>query len=109
MEAKNLQEIWRESTHGGIVVFVRFPEEIDHDVIVRLRRIEGQVRGLQRLVEEGADCSKVVTQLSATKGALDRVGFKLMAAGMQQCMTDTDVKARDAKVAELEKLFLKLS
>ncbi len=88
---------------------MRFPEEIDHDVIVRLRRIEGQVRGLQRLVDEGADCSKIVTQLSATKGALDRVGFKMVAAGMQHCLTDNNVAERDAKVAELEKLFLKLT
>ncbi len=88
---------------------MRFPEEIDHDVLVRLRRIEGQVRGLQRLVEEGADCAKIVTQLSATKGALDRVGFKLMSAGMQHCLVDPDDEARESNVAELEKLFLKLS
>lgn len=88
---------------------MRFPEEIDHDILVRLRRVEGQVRGVQRLIEEGADCSQVVTQLSAAKGALDRVGFKLMSAGMRHCLDDEDNEASEANFAELEKLFLKLS
>lgn len=88
---------------------MRFPEEIDHDVLVRLRRIEGQVRGLQRLIEDGADCKNVVTQLSATKGALDRVGFKLLAAGMRHCLDGEEARDNEANMAELEKLFLKLS
>lgn len=88
---------------------MRFPEEIDHDILVRLRRIEGQVRGLQRLVEEGADCKDVVTQLSATKGALERVGFKLLSSGMRHCLNDTDTEDGQANFAELEKLFMKLS
>ncbi len=88
---------------------MRFPEEIDHDVIVRLRRIEGQVRGLQRLVDEGADCAQIVTQLAATKGALDRVGFKLMASGMRHCVNGDDPKSSEADFTELEQLFLKLS
>lgn len=79
---------------------MRFPDETSDDVITRLRRLEGQIRGLQRMVDEGAECRDVVTQLAAAKGALDRVGFKLMAAALRQPDTDT---------AELEKLFLKLS
>lgn len=79
---------------------VRFPEETSGDVIVRLRRIEGQVRGVQRMVEEGAECRDVVTQLAAVKAALDRVGFKLMSSAMRD--------ADDVDLAELERLFLKL-
>lgn len=82
---------------------MRFPEEITTDVQHRLRRIEGQVRGLQRLVDEGAECRDIVTQLAAAKAALDRVGFKLMAAGMRECATGSG----DAD--ELEQLFMKLS
>ena len=81
---------------------MQFPEEVSRDVIVRLRRVEGQIRGIQRLIDEGSECRDVVTQLSAVRGALDRVGFKLIAAGL----TDPD---SEADVAELEKLFLKLS
>lgn len=81
---------------------MRFPEEVNNDVIVRLRRLEGQVRGLQRMIEDGSECREVVTQLSAAKGALDRIGFKLMSAAL----TSAD---RDADLSELERLFLKLS
>ena len=81
---------------------VRFPAEINKDVIIRLRRLEGQVRGLQRLVEDGSECRDIVTQLAAAKGALDRIGFKLMAAAL----ADADA---DADTSELERLFLKLS
>lgn len=81
---------------------VRFPEEVSRDVVTRLRRVEGQIRGLQRLVDDGSECREVVTQLAAARSALDRVGFKLVAAAL----TDPD---READVAELEQLFLKLS
>jgi len=81
---------------------VKFPTEISTDVVKRLRRLEGQVRGLQRLVEEGADCKEIVTQLSAAQSALNRVGFKLMAAAMSERDETTDMD-------ELERLFLKLS
>jgi DNA-binding FrmR family transcriptional regulator len=81
---------------------MQFPEEVSTDVIKRLRRLEGQVRGIQRMIEEGDECRNVVTQLAAARGALDRVGFKLMAAALSSpdMATDTD---------ELEKLFLKLT
>lgn len=85
---------------------MQFPEEISTDVYNRLRRIEGQIRGLQRLVQEGAECQDVVTQLAATRAALDRVGFKMIATGLRNCATNPD-SGVDAD--ELEKLFLKLS
>ena len=81
---------------------MRFPEEINKDVITRLRRLEGQIRGLQRLVDDGSECRDIVTQLAAAKGALDRIGFRLMAAAMAGADADTDT-------SELERLFLKLS
>lgn len=81
---------------------VQFPSETSVDVIKRLRRLEGQIRGLQRMVEEGAECREIVTQLAAAKGALDRVGFKLMSAALTNADPETDVE-------ELERLFLKLS
>ena len=83
---------------------MRFPEAVDQDVLLRLRRVEGQIRGIQRLIEEGSECKDIVTQLAAAKGALDRVGFKLMAAGMKECAIDGDLDSD-----ELEKLFLKLA
>ena len=81
---------------------MQFPTETSDEVIKRLRRLEGQIRGLQRMVDEGAECKEIVTQLAAAKGALDRIGFRLMSSAMVSCDAETDVD-------ELEKLFLKLS
>jgi DNA-binding FrmR family transcriptional regulator len=81
---------------------MQFPPEVSSDVINRLRRLEGQIRGLQRLVDEGAECREIVTQLAAAKGALDRVGFKLMSSAMANRGPEVDGE-------ELERLFLKLS
>ena len=60
---------------------MRFPEDVNDDVLKRLRRLEGQIRGVQRMIEEGQDCTDVVTQLSACKAALDRVGYRLVVVG----------------------------
>ncbi len=90
---------------------MRFPEEVNDDVLKRLRRLEGQIRGVQRMIEEGQDCVDVVTQLSACKAALDRVGYRLVVAGMRHCVVtpaDTDEQP-ELDAAELERLFMKLS
>jgi CsoR family transcriptional regulator, copper-sensing transcriptional repressor len=63
------------------------------EVIARLRRIEGQVRGLQKMVEEDRDCTDIVQQLSAARAALDRVGNVMIACGLRQCLAGTDVDA----------------
>ena len=55
------------------------------DVIKRLRRAQGQVGGVIKMIEEGRDCADVVTQLAAASRALDRAGFKIIATGLQQC------------------------
>jgi len=90
---------------------MRFPEEVTEDVLKRLRRLEGQIRGVQRMVEEGKDCREVVTQLSACKAALDRVGYRLVVSGMRYCATSPEGSEVDegVDVDELERLFMKLS
>ena len=73
-----------------MLTLMRFPDEVSDDVLNRLRRAEGQVRGVQRLLEEGADCKDVITQLTAAQAALHRAGLRLMSAGMRHCLTDPD-------------------
>lgn len=88
---------------------MRFPDEVSHDVTNRLRRAEGQLRGVQRLLDEGADCAAVVTQLSAAQAALDRAGLRLMAAGLRYCANHPDEAEQDGMSVEaMEALFLKL-
>ncbi|MPY66524.1 metal-sensitive transcriptional regulator [Deinococcus sp. SDU3-2] len=50
----------------------------DEKVLNRLRRIEGQVRGLQRMIEEGRDCHEVLTLLSGIRSALDATGDTIL-------------------------------
>ncbi|MDV9193725.1 metal-sensitive transcriptional regulator [Streptomyces sp. NPDC101490] len=83
-------------------------------VLNRLRRAQGQISGVIRMIEEGRDCEEVVTQLAAASRALDRAGFAIIATGLQQCLTDVEDgrrngEDRDAMRARLEKLFLSLA
>ena len=77
------------------------------DVIKRLRRVQGQVGGVIKMIEEGRDCADVVTQLAAASRALDRAGFKIIATGLQQCVNGDGTAEADR--AELERLFLSLA
>ncbi|MGI9602666.1 MAG: metal-sensitive transcriptional regulator [Acidimicrobiales bacterium] len=85
-----------------------FPEDVQDDVHKRLRRVEGQIRGLQTMLDEGKDCREVITQLSAAKAALDRIGYRLVGAGMRYCVTNDD-NTESMSVEDLEDLFLKIS
>ncbi|MGW0820311.1 metal-sensitive transcriptional regulator [Streptomyces sp. NPDC002845] len=83
-------------------------------VLNRLRRAQGQISGVIRMIEEGRDCEEVVTQLAAASRALDRAGFAIIATGLQQCVADVESGLRDGEDSEqmrarLEKLFLSLA
>ena len=79
------------------------------DVLGRLKRVQGQIGGIIKMIEEGRDCSDVVTQLAAASRALDKAGFKIIATGMRQCMVSDDAGTRRMNEAELERLFLSLA
>lgn len=88
---------------------MRFPDEVTEDVQKRLRRAEGQLRGVQRLLDEGADCKDVITQLTAAQAALHRTGLRLVSAGMRHCLANPEqAGAEGASVEEMEELFLSL-
>jgi DNA-binding FrmR family transcriptional regulator len=77
-------------------------------VINRIKRAQGQLAGVLRLLEEGRDCEDVVTQLAAVSKALDRAGFAIVASGLQQCLAQGDgIDSVDVK--KMEKLFLSLA
>lgn len=74
--------------------------------INRLKRAQGQLGAVVRMLEEGRDCKDVVTQLSAVSKALDRAGFAIIASGLQQCLVSED---QTMEKKDLEKLFLSLA
>jgi len=79
------------------------------DVLVRLRKIEGQVRGLQKMIDQGKDCAEVVHQLSAARKALDKVGFLILTHRMQECVKSKDDADQGRAMEEAMKLFLTLA
>jgi DNA-binding FrmR family transcriptional regulator len=89
---------------------MQLEESATEDVVKRLRRVEGQIGGIIRMLEGGRDCADIVTQMAAASRALDRAGFKLLATGMRQCMTATAAGEPEPMTPdELEKLFLSLA
>ncbi len=57
-------------------------------LITRLRRAEGQLRGVQRMLDEGDDCKKVLSQLAAVKSAVDQVGLLLISENLRSCVSE---------------------
>lgn len=89
---------------------MELPADVIDDVRKRLRRINGQVEGLERMLAEGRDCRDVLTQLAAVSKALDRAGFKLVAGGLAHCIEHPEQADADGTaVAALEKLFMSLA
>ena len=71
------------------------------DVLKRLRRIEGQVRGLQRMVDQDAYCIDVLTQVSAATHALQSVAVNLLDQHLRHCVADAIAAGDDVADARL--------
>jgi DNA-binding FrmR family transcriptional regulator len=72
----------------------------------RLVRVQGQIGGIVKMLDEGRDCTELLTQLSAANTALSRAGFSIIATGMAHCGQDA---AGEANRATLEKAFMSLA
>jgi DNA-binding FrmR family transcriptional regulator len=89
---------------------VELPEDTVADLTKRLRRAEGQVRGVQQMLAEGRDCREVLTQLSAVTKALEQAGFLLVAAGLTWCVSDPErASAEGYALSDVQKMFMKLA
>jgi DNA-binding FrmR family transcriptional regulator len=72
----------------------------------RLVRVQGQIGGIVKMLDEGRDCTELLTQLSAASTALTRAGFTIISTGMAKCGNDPEGKANRET---LEKAFLSLA
>lgn len=80
------------------------------DIIKRLKRVEGQLRGLQAMIDEDRDCNDVLTQFAAANRALSRAGFRFFSATMEQCRLDPELAMEQGYSPDaLERMFLRLS
>jgi DNA-binding FrmR family transcriptional regulator len=69
------------------------------DARVRLRKVEGQIRGVQRMMDEDRDCEDILRLIAAATKALRRTGLRLAITGLEQCVTD-DARAGDTTTFE---------
>ena len=76
----------------------QFPKH--NDILPRLRRIEGQVRGITRMVEERRYCIDIIQQLTAARKALDHVSLKIMNGHINSCVSDAIRRQDGAKKIE---------
>ena len=87
--------------------------ETKHNVETRLRRVEGQIGALRRMVEQDSYCVDVLLQISAAQGALGKIGEIILGSHIQTCVSDafdhgTDAE-RQQKVDELMSVFTRYS
>jgi DNA-binding FrmR family transcriptional regulator len=84
----------------------------DSDVeslVARLRRIEGQIRGIQRMLEEDRVCEDIVTQVMAARTALDQVSVRLLDHHIQRCLcSDETPEAAMRNMQQAMKLWMRL-
>ncbi|MCP5455299.1 MAG: metal-sensitive transcriptional regulator [Thermotogae bacterium] len=67
----------------------------------RLKRIEGQIRGLQKMIEDDRQCSEILTQLSAVSGALEKTGQEIMREYAKSCIVEYEENQDDTLINNL--------
>ncbi|WP_289139988.1 metal-sensitive transcriptional regulator [uncultured Brevibacillus sp.] len=79
------------------------------DIKRRLKRIEGQIRGVLKMMDEQKNCKEVVAQLSAVRNASDRAIAQIVAENLQRCLLEEQVAGRDTgkMVKEAVELLVK--
>lgn len=75
----------------------------DEALLKRLKRIEGQIRGLHRMVTEGRDCYDIVTQLLAVRSALDQAGLMLLDHQLERCLPASEETSGNADLSQLRR------
>lgn len=89
---------------------MQFPEDVTDEVRKRLRRVAGQVQGIERMLEDGRDCKEIVAQISAATKALEQAGFRLVAAGLTYCLEHPEEAEADGyDVDSVQKMFMRLA
>ena len=78
-------------------------------ILGRLRRVEGQIRGIQKMIDENRDCEAVVTQLMAARAALDKASLVIITQHLQQCLTQPTIPGETNNLERIMSFFLKLT
>jgi len=88
-----------------------FPEDAQQELFRRLRRIEGQARGVQRMVEEQRDCTEVINQLASIRAATYSASVFLLKRYAKECWVspEGDQRPDEGQIGNLIELMLRLS
>lgn len=81
------------------------PSDETTRILNRLRRLEGQIRGIQTMVESGKECEAILTQVMAVKSAISQVGMQLIGSSMKTCLIDSEGKTSDEIIDEAMEIF----
>lgn len=93
----------------GAVAPISLREDQRNDLNRRLARVEGQIRGISKMIDDSRQCKDIVTQISAVSKALEQIGFRLVASQISYCLENPEEARRGGcTLADVEKLFLKL-
>lgn len=81
----------------------------DTKVLNRLKRTEGQLRGIQKMIEDKKTCADVITQLSAVRSSVDRIMGIIVAENLRQCLEnpELDQELQTAKIEQAIQLIVK--
>jgi DNA-binding FrmR family transcriptional regulator len=81
-----------------------------HELVLRLKRVEGQLRGIQRMIEEGEDCEPIAQQLSASRKALDKAFFELLACAIEHPeFTLNQKETKDRRIQRMARALARLA
>lgn len=93
----------KPATDGSTTATVTsaYREEHQKDIVNRLRRIEGQVRGLVEMIQGGRPCEDVALQMSAARKAMDKAFYRMMACSVMEAVYDSETDAQ--AIVEVER------
>lgn len=81
----------------------------DQQILNRLKRAEGQIRGIQKMITDGKECSEIIPQLNAVKSSVDRIKGIMVAKNLKDCLENpaNDKETQDEKIARAIEMIVK--
>ena len=79
------------------------------EVLTRLRRVEGQIRGIQRMIEQDRDCEAISTQLLAARSALDKASLYIISHQIEDCLLDPAARGNQRRLQRVISFFLRFA
>ncbi|GMB08271.1 DNA-binding FrmR family transcriptional regulator [Thermolongibacillus altinsuensis] len=97
-------------SHGQEIRTTKRDEKEKKELMNRLKRIEGQVRGIQKMIEDDRYCVDILIQMSAIQAALKKVGFQLLERHTNHCVREAiEAGTGDEAIKELMEVFKQFS